>query len=237
MTTNKADAEVPVNDSKESPSKKRSRKKAGSDEPTDAPVNDASSESSQKIGNAVETEIDPERGDRDETDEAEEADRELATALLEAKEQIQVLTDQLQRKDEQVLRFQAEMQNINKRSQNEIQKTRKYAVEGFAQELLPVKDSLDQAAHVELDQAASEAVSKMQEGLMLTLKQMESALAKFSVTEVEAGPGVKFNPDVHQAVSMIASDEIPSDHIISVMQKGFLLNDRLLRPAMVVVAS
>jgi len=57
------------------------------------------------------------------------------------------------------------------------------------------------------------------------------------VVEVEAGPGVKFNPDHHQAVSMVASEDIPPDHIISVMQKGFLLKDRLLRPAMVVVAS
>ena len=129
------------------------------------------------------------------------------------------------------------MENIRRRSQNEIQSARKYAVEGFAQELLSVKDSLDQAAQVELSDAAGEAVIKMKEGLELTLKQLETALSKFAVEEVEAAPGVKFNPEHHQAISMVPSEDVPSDHIVSVMQKGFLLKDRLLRPAMVVVAS
>ena len=167
----------------------------------------------------------------DSHDSSGEADDEdLAAALLDAREELQSMKDGF-------LRAQAEVENIRRRSQNEIQSARKYAVEGFAQELLSVKDSLDQAAQVELSEAAGDAVVKMKEGLELTLKQLETALAKFAVEEVEAGPGVKFNPEHHQAISMVPSEDVPSDHIVSVMQKGFLLKDRLLRPAMVVVAS
>lgn len=155
---------------------------------------------------------------------------ELADALMAARSQINEMKDGF-------LRAKAEMENIRRRSQNEVVSARKYAIEGFAQELLNVFDSLDQAAQVELHEGAGEAVEKMKEGLGLTLKQMESVMNKFAVTEVEAGPGVKFNPEQHQAISMVASDQVESNHIIDVMQKGFILKDRLLRPAMVVVAS
>lgn len=169
-------------------------------------------------------------GDDNDADSASAGDEDLAVALVDAREELQKMKDGF-------LRAQAEVENIRRRSQNEIQSARKYAVEGFAQELLSVKDSLDQAAQVELSDAAGEAVVRMKEGLELTLRQLETALSKFAVEEVEAAPGVRFNPDHHQAISMVSSEEIPSDHIVSVMQKGFLLKDRLLRPAMVVVAS
>lgn len=176
----------------------------------------------------------------DESDGGASADRqddisdmseaELADALMSANEQISEMKDGF-------LRAKAEMENIRRRSQKEVVSARKYAIDGFAQELLNVFDSLDQAAQVELAQDSDEAVVKMKEGLGLTLKQMEAVMNKFAVTEVEAGPGVKFNPEHHQAISMIESDQVDSNHIINVMQKGFLLKDRLLRPAMVVVAS
>ena len=114
---------------------------------------------------------------------------------------------------------------------------RKYAIEGFAQELLGVRDSLDRASSVAFDEGAGEAVEKMKEGLGLTLKQLDIAMARFAVVEVEAGPGVRFDPERHQAISTTPSAEIEADHIVSVVQKGFLLKERLLRPAMVVVAS
>jgi molecular chaperone GrpE len=150
-------------------------------------------------------------------------------ALAEALERIREM-------EEGHLRAQAEVENIRRRSQKEIVSARKYAIEAFARELLSVKDSLDQAAQVELGDNESEAVVKMQEGLELTARQLGAVLARFDVVEVEAGPGVRFDPDRHQAISMLDSGEVPSDHIIDVMQKGFLLKDRLLRPAMVVVA-
>ena len=131
----------------------------------------------------------------------------------------------------------ADVENIQRRSQKEIDKAHKYAIEGFAQELLGVRDSLDRASAVELDESAGEAVRQMKEGLGLTLKQLDSAMAKFAVVEVEAALGIRFDPERHQAISTASSDDVGTDHIVSVAQKGFLLKDRLLRPAMVVVAT
>ncbi len=194
------------------------------------PAHDASEAGAAADHRAGQAEDAPTDAPQDAPQDAPEDDADLAAALVEAREQLQEMKDGF-------LRAQAEMENVRRRSQKEIQAARKYAIEVFAQELLPVKDSMEQATQVELDEAVGEAVTRMKEGLELTLKQLETVLSKFSVVEVEAGPGVKFNPDHHQAVSMVASEDIPPDHIISVMQKGFLLKDRLLRPAMVVVAS
>ncbi len=135
------------------------------------------------------------------------------------------------------IRAKADVENIQRRSQNEITSVRKYAIEGFARELLSVADSLDQAVKVEIDDSASEAVGKMHEGLALTLKQLESVFDKFDISSVEADQGVPFNPEYHQAISMVDSEDVESGAIVSVMQKGFVLKDRLLRPAMVVIAN
>lgn len=135
------------------------------------------------------------------------------------------------------LRAKAEAENIQRRSQNEITTVRKYAVEGFARELLSVADSLDQASKVEIDESAGDAVERMREGIALTLRQLEAIFDRFDIAAVEAGEGVAFNPDCHQAISMIDSTEFKSGSIVSVMQKGYLLKDRLLRPAMVVIAN
>ena len=135
-----------------------------------------------------------------------------------------------------LLRARAEVENIRRRSQNEINAARKFAIESFAKELLGVRDSLDRAAAVTLDSDAAEPVAQMKKGLGLTLEQFDSALARFEVVEVAAAPGAPFDPECHQAISTAASDDIAPDHIISVVQKGFLLKERLLRPAMVVVA-
>ena len=144
--------------------------------------------------------------------------------------------DQISEMKDGYLRAKAEMENVRRRSENEIATARKFAIEGFAKEILTVKDSLDQAATVELDESSGETVSKMKEGLALTLKQLDAALGKFGVEEVEASAGVKFDPELHQAISMVPTEEVESNHIVSVMQKGFTLKSRLLRPAMVVVS-
>ncbi len=201
------------------------------EQPAGEPAVDETAPDASETGQAADHRVEqPKDTPEDAPADTPQDDEDLAAALVEAREQVQEMKDGF-------LRAQAEMENIRRRSQKEIQAARKYAIEAFAQELLPVKDSMEQATQVELDDAVGEAVTRMKEGLELTLKQLETVLAKFSVVEVEAGPGVKFNPDHHQAVSMLASEDIPPDHIISVMQKGFLLKDRLLRPAMVVVAS
>jgi len=154
---------------------------------------------------------------------------ELIAKLHQANKQINEIKDGF-------LRAKAEAENIRRRTQNEIISARKFAIEGFVQALLSVKDSLDHAAKVEFDESHSKAVTKMKEGLELTLRQFDTVLSKFSVTEVVAEPGVKFNPEIHQAISMMPGSEVEPDHIVNVMQKGFMLKNRLLRPAMVVVA-
>lgn len=165
-----------------------------------------------------------------ESKEFEEDSREdLIEKLIAARNQITEMKNGY-------VRAKADVENIRRRSQNEIISARKYAIEKFAQELLGVLDSLDQASKVEMDETSSEPVSKMKEGLELTLKQFATAMEKFGITLVEASTGTKFNPDLHQAISVVPTDEVEPDHILSVMQKGFLLKDRLLRPAMVVIA-
>lgn len=159
-------------------------------------------------------------------------DEDLSEKLKTAQSQI----DQLK---EDYIRAKAEMENVRRRSQNEMISARKYAIEGFAQELLSVVDSLERAAMVEMDAPNGEAdmiKENMKKGLELTLKQFDTVMEKFGVVAVQAAPGVKFDPDVHQAISVIASAEVEPEHIVNVMQKGFSLKDRLLRPAMVVIA-
>ena len=117
----------------------------------------------------------------------------------------------------------------------EIAATRKYAIERFAAEIVAVRDSLELARMVELPKDTNPAVQKMHEGLDLTLKLMDSVFQKFGVTLLDP-KGQKFDPERHQAISMVDSVEVPPGHVVNVVQKGYLLNDRLLRPAMVVVA-
>ena len=160
---------------------------------------------------------------------AECSPEELGSRLLAAENQIAEMQDGY-------VRARAEVENVQRRSQNEIVSARKFAIEGFARELLSVLDSLDQASKVEIEESGSEAVTKMREGLELTLKQFEQILEKFGVAVVAAEPGTRFDPECHQAISMVPGTEIEPDHIVTVMQKGYTLKDRLLRPAMVVVA-
>lgn len=133
------------------------------------------------------------------------------------------------------IRAKAEVENIRRRAEADVKAAHKYALDRFAAEIVSVRDSLDLARTVELSKDASPAVQKMHEGLDLTLKLMDSVFQKFGVTLVDP-KGQKFDPERHQAISMVESDEVPPNHVVNVVQKGYMLNDRLLRPAMVVVA-
>jgi len=109
-------------------------------------------------------------------------------------------------------------------------------VESFATELLQVKDSLDLAANVDLEGQQGDVVKGMSEGLSLTLKQLDSVFEKFGIETVSPETGDKLNPELHQAMALQPSDEVAANHILNVIQKGYSLNGRLLRPAMVIVA-
>ncbi|MGD9425618.1 nucleotide exchange factor GrpE [Pantoea sp. NSTU24] len=131
------------------------------------------------------------------------------------------------------LRAQAEIENIRRRTEMDVEKAHKFALEKFANELLPVIDSLERA--LEVANKEDPQLASMIEGIELTLKGLLGAVRKFGV-EVVGETGVPFNPEVHQAMSMMESEEFEPNHVMLVMQRGYTLNGRLLRPAMVAVA-
>jgi len=113
---------------------------------------------------------------------------------------------------------------------------RKFAVEAFAKEMASVYDSLKLACAVELAEDADDSVKNIHEGVEVTLKQLQSAFAKNSLKEVNPEVGTKLDPNSHQAMTMVESPDVESGCVINVIQVGFELHDRLLRPAMVVVS-
>lgn len=131
------------------------------------------------------------------------------------------------------LRAQAEVENIRRRTEIDVEKAHKFALEKFANELLPVIDSLERA--LEVADKENPELASMIEGIELTLKSLLGAVRKFGV-EVVGDTNVPFNPEIHQAMSMMESDDVAPNHVMMVMQRGYTLNGRLLRPAMVAVA-
>jgi len=134
------------------------------------------------------------------------------------------------------LRAKAEQDNIRRRAEKDVANGRKFAVEGFAKEMATVYDSLKLACAVELAEDADESVKRIHEGVEITLKQLQSAFSKNSLNEIAPEVGTKLDPNIHQAMTMIESPDVESGCIVNVIQAGFELHDRLLRPAMVVVA-
>jgi molecular chaperone GrpE len=128
------------------------------------------------------------------------------------------------------LRAKAEGENIRRRAQEDIAKAHKFAIEGFAEAMVPVKDSLEMALKVE-----SPSVESLKEGVEMTLKQLNSAFDKGRLAEVNPQPGDKLDPMKHQAISMVPASQEPNT-VVSVLQKGYTIADRLLRPALVTVA-
>lgn len=132
---------------------------------------------------------------------------------------------------DQYLRAQADVQNARRRADEEITKARKFAVEAFAESLLPVTDSLE--AGLAVKDATPEQI---REGAEATLRQLKSALERNKVIEVAPAAGEKFDPHLHQAISMVPADQ-DANTVVSVLQKGYTINERVLRPALVTVAA
>jgi len=134
---------------------------------------------------------------------------------------------------DQCLRLQADLDNLRKRAERDVASAHKFALERFAAELLPVRDSLEMGlAAFEAEGADPE---KLREGVELTLQMLTSAMGKFEIREVNP-QGERFDPDFHQAMSMQERDDVEPGTVVTVVQKGYLLNERLLRPAMVIVS-
>jgi molecular chaperone GrpE len=130
------------------------------------------------------------------------------------------------------LRIQAEMDNTQRRAERDVSNAHKYALEKFSLELLPVIDNLERSLMTSEEEHSNNAVL---EGIKLTLKMFQSALEKFGVVQVNP-EGEVFNPELHQAVSVVVDPKVKPNTVISVLQKGYLLNNRLIRPALVVVS-
>ncbi|ASL43477.1 Protein GrpE [Burkholderia sp. AD24] len=131
---------------------------------------------------------------------------------------------------ESFLRAKAETENVRRRAQEDVTKAHKFAIESFAEHLLPVVDSLEAAvAH------SSDDLQKVREGVELTLRQLSGALEKGRVVALNP-VGEKFDPHRHQAISMVPADQEPNT-VVAVLQKGFVIADRVLRPALVTVAA
>ncbi|MCP3907947.1 MAG: nucleotide exchange factor GrpE [Oceanicoccus sp.] len=168
--------------------------------------------------------------------EETQATEEVAQAAEEGpgpEAQIEALQDELTKTKDDALRTLADAQNIKRRAEGEIDKARKFALEKFASELLGVADNLERA--LEAADTDNEAVKPLAEGVELTQKTLVDALAKFNVKQLDP-VGEPFDPQFHQAMSMVENPDVEPNTVTLVMQKGYTLNERLLRPAMVMVS-
>jgi len=172
-----------------------------------------------------------------EMEQAQTQDAEAAEAVDPRDDRIAELEVQLAQSQggvrEAQIRAQAEIENIRRRAELDVEKAHKFALEKFANELLPVIDSLERA--LEVADKANPELTSMVEGIELTLKSLLDAVRKFGV-EVIGDVNVPFNPELHQAMSMMESEDVAPNHVLMIMQRGYTLNGRLLRPAMVAVA-
>jgi molecular chaperone GrpE len=161
-------------------------------------------------------------------DEDESMDR---VAQLEAA--LEIANSTIEGQKDSVLRARADMENARRRAEQEVDKARKFALERFAGELLPVLDNLERA--MQGADAENEAIKPVVEGVDLTLKSFINVVEKFGMVIVDP-QGDAFNPELHQAMSMQETAEFAPNTVMAVMQKGYTLNGRLLRPAMVMVS-
>ena len=156
---------------------------------------------------------------------------ELSTQVAQLQAELQAAQAAADEAKDQALRAAAEAQNARRRADEEISKNRKFAVEGFAESLLPVLDSLHAGLAVE-----NATAEQLREGSEATLRQLDSALSKHHVLEVNPQPGDKFDPANQQAIAMVPGSGQPAGSVVSVLQRGYQIADRVLRPALVTVA-
>ena len=169
----------------------------------------------------------------EEAGEAAEAAEEAVVDLAEAEVTLETLQDELAAAKDAALRAQAEALNARRRSEADVEKARKFALERFVGDLLPVVDNLERA--LESAGGDSDEAKAIAEGVDLTLKGLLDALKKHHVEQINP-EGEPFDPQVHQAMTMIESPDCEPNSVLLVMQKGYTLNGRLIRPAMVTVS-
>lgn len=180
------------------------------------------------VEESVDTETDATEVDGTDEKSGEDASKEDEETSIEDQ-----LIAALKKADEnwdQFLRTKAEMENLRRRNQKDVENAHKYGLEKFINELLPIKESMEMGMAVE-----DATVDSLHEGMQLTLNMVDTAFDKLAVEEIDP-KGEKFDPECHQAITMQPTDEVEPNTVLEVVQKGYRLNDRLIRPAMVIVS-
>ena len=160
-------------------------------------------------------------------------DQEITVSIAELSNQLEEAKQKAQQNWDKALRIQAEMENLKRRTQKDIENAHKFGLEKFTKELLTVVDSLELG--IQASTGESPEVVKLREGSELTMKQFEAVFSKFDIQPIDP-VGQPFDPEQHQAMSMQPSADFEPNTVMNVFQKGYTLNGRLIRPAMVVVA-
>ncbi|MGE0310423.1 MAG: nucleotide exchange factor GrpE [Lautropia sp.] len=153
-----------------------------------------------------------------------------AARIAELEQALDAATRKATESHEQHLRAVAEMENVRRRAQEDVSKAHKFAIEAFAESLLPVKDSLELALQVDVP-----SIERLREGVEATLRQLSQSFERNRLTEIDP-LHQKFDPHQHQAISVAPSKDVAPNHVVSVLQKGYKINDRILRPALVTVS-
>ncbi len=162
--------------------------------------------------------------------EAQAAPAEAAPAMSDLEAQLAATEAKLAEMHDAFMRAKAESENIRRRAQEDVSKAHKFAVESFAEAMVPVKDSLEMALKVE-----NPTLESLKEGVEMTLKQLNSAFERNRLVEVMPAAGEKLDPHKHQAVAMVPAEQ-EANTVVAVLQKGYMIADRLLRPAIVTAA-
>lgn len=164
---------------------------------------------------------------------AQSDDEAVEQDIIALQEALDEASSQASENWDKFMRSQAEVDNILKRTKRDMENAHKYALEKFVNELLPVRDSLEMG----LDHAENEAVDavKLKEGSELTLRILVQTMEKFNVSQIDP-VGEIFDPAMHEAMTMVPSNDVAPNSILEVIQKGYVLNERLIRPARVIVA-
>ena len=198
---------------------------AGDDAEKEAAVKSADTDGQQKSAEAADQQG-AEPGNTDQS--VAEADNDIEALIAEA------VAAALAEQQDSVLRAQAEVQNMRRRCEADVEKAHKFALEKFSAELLTVIDNLERALDAVPD-SAGESVNALREGVELTLKGFLETCEKFNIRQLNP-VGEPFDPQMHQAMSMVPNPDVEPNTVVAVVQKGYLLNDRVIRPAMVMVS-
>ena len=165
--------------------------------------------------------------------QAQDQAGDAATSHEDLATRVQVLEEQLAAAQDQSLRVAADLQNVRRRAEQDVEKAHKFALEKFASDLLPIVDSLERG--LDLSNPDDESIRPMREGIGLTLKMFYDTLKRYNLEAIDPH-GQPFNAEHHQAMAMQESADVEPNSVLKVFQKGYQLNGRLLRPAMVVVS-